>query len=248
MAKAMSNLRLGTQCVLVATLVLGSILGCREDKPQKQAATRATPRDSTAPTTPRDTAARDTVESAGEVASYSIATPIVAERWITDANVVSLLNIMNGRQVAAADIELSTWHSDTIRAFAASMAREHAELQHGIDSIALRLNLTPVSPALARSWTTTMQAQIDTMRQSRGDALDRAYVHHQVVSHQLMGENIKQLAGAAERPELRSFLEGVAVRVASQLQRARSLQTTLAAVDSAAEARSAATRKRTSTP
>jgi hypothetical protein len=116
-----------------------------------------------------------------------------------------------------------------------------------VDSTTSRLGLVPVAPALSREWMFVMQAQIDTMRQSRGDALDRAYVQHQVVSHQLMGEYIKQLAGAAERPDLRAFLETAAGRVASQLQRARSLHTVLAAADSAAEARRASTRKRTST-
>jgi len=227
---------------IAATLAFASAIaacdrgGAREKKPAQAASRVATP--------PRT---RDTSEAAGEVAnevaSNAVAEPEVRERWITDANVLSLMSGMNARQIAAADVELSTWHSDTVRAFAASMAREHAELQHAVDSITAHLNLTPVTPALAKPWLSTMQTQIDSIRRASGDALDRAYVRQQVNSHQLMGDYIKQLAVAAERPELRAFLETTAGRVASQLQRARSLQTVLAAADSAA-ARRAASRKR----
>jgi len=254
-AGTMSRMR-GTATVLCVALVLStSIAGCRDRAGNRRAAQSA-PRDTAVivardsarrDTTHRDTTHRDTVESAGEVASDFVAAPVVGERWITDANILSLFGAMNARQIAAADVELSTWHSDTVRAFAAAMAREHAELQHSVDSTTSRIGLSPVAPALSRDWMSAMQAQIDTMRQSRGDALDRAYVRQQVASHQLMGEYIKQLAGAAERPELRAFLETAAGRVASQLERARSLHTVLTAADSAADARRASTRKRTST-
>ena len=45
-------------------------------------------------------------------------------RQHNDANVLAIVTTMNQRQMAAADAELSTWHVDTVRAFAASMYRE----------------------------------------------------------------------------------------------------------------------------
>lgn len=236
-----SGRTVGSRIRLAAVVVIAVCVACGRDESPKQQPAQAAVRD-----TVRHT--RDTIlEAGGEVVSDSVATTAVKERWITDANVLSLLTAMNARQIAAADIELSSWHSDTVRAFAASMAREHAQLQHGVDSMVSRLDLTPTAPALAKPWLSAMQAQIDTMLQARGEALDRAFVRQQTSSHQLMGEYIRQLAAGAERAELRGFLETAASRVASQLQRARSLETTLAAADSAAAARRAA-RKRSSTP
>jgi putative membrane protein len=193
----------------------------------------------------RDTVARaaaDTNESAGEVVSDSISAP-VKERWITDANILALLGAMNAREIAAADVELEAWHSDTVRAFAASMARDHAELQHSVDSLTERLGVMPATPALAKPWLSSMQIRMDSVQQARGDALDRAFVREEVATHQLMSDYVQQLAAAAERPELRAFLETTASRVASELARARSMQATVAASDSAAAARAARTRR-----
>jgi len=170
----------------------------------------------------------DTAESGGDVVGEWIDNP-VNERWITDANVLSLFIAMNARQIAAADIELEDWHNDAARAFAASIAREHAELQHSADSLAVRLRIAPIAPALTKPWMSVMQAQIDTMRRSRAASLDRAFVHQQVVSHQLMLDYIEQLASASQHPDLRSLLTTAARRVASQAERARSLETALAA-------------------
>jgi predicted outer membrane protein len=190
-------------------------------------------------TTHASFARSDTVESAGDVINDSSSTPR-KERWVTDNNVLALLSAMNSRQSAAADIELESWHLDAVRAFAASMAREDAELQHSIDSLASRLGLTPVAPALAKPWLSVMQAQIDSMRHSRASTLDRAFVQQQIASHQVMSDYIGQLAAVAERPDVRSFLATAAARVSSQLDRARALQTTLIAVDTAARQRKSA--------
>ena len=183
---------------------------------------------------PRDTQAThraraDTAESGGEVVVGEWRDSSVSARWITDENVVSLFGAMNARQIAAADVELENWHVDAVRAFAASIAREHAELQHSADSLAERLRITPVPPALTKPWMSAMQAQIDSMRRVPASSFDRAFVHQQVASHQLMLEYIQQLVPASQHPELQSMLSAAAKRVASQLERARSLDTTLVA-------------------
>jgi len=153
-------------------------------------------------------------------------------RWITDANALSLVSAVNTRAIAAADVELENWHVDTARALAASMAREHAELQHSIDSLAARLDVTPVAPALAKQWTSTMQAQIDSIWRAGEAGLDLAFVRQQINSHQRMSDYFTQLAAVSERPELRAFLESAAAKTASQAQRARALEPTVARIDS----------------
>lgn len=171
--------------------------------------------------------------SAGDVVMEVPSTPAATTaRWITDANTVSLLNTLNSRAIAAADFELENWHIDTARAFAASMAREHADLQHSIDSLTTRLGVTPVSPALGQKWSSTMQAQIDTMRRTGEAGVDLAFVKQQVASHQLMSEYLSQLATVAERPELQAFLQSATTKAASQAARARALQPTVARIDS----------------
>jgi len=153
-------------------------------------------------------------------------------RWITDANVLSLLSAVNARAIAAADVELENWHVDTARAFAASMAREHADLQHSIDSLTAQLKVIPVSPALEKQWTSALQAQIDTIWRAGEAGRDLAFVRQQVNSHQLMSNYFAQLAAVAERPELQALLKSAAAKTTSQAQRAGALQPVVARIDS----------------
>jgi predicted outer membrane protein len=172
------------------------------------------------------------VDSAGgEVVNDSAAAP-VAGRWLTDANVLSLLGTMNSRQIAAADAELQSWKSDSVRAFASSVAAGNAELQHSVDSLAGRMNIAPIAPALAEQVNATMQARIDSMKVNRGASLDRAFVAQQVAAQAMMADYVSQLSGVAQRPELQALLASASTRIGSQLARARALQRSFGAADS----------------
>src|SRR6476619_6835119 len=83
-----------------------------------------------------------TGQAAGTLAADTAAVhhdSLVTPKWINDGNVVAIASVMNGRQIAAANVELSSWHSDTVRAIAASLAHEHSELQHSLDSVTAAL-------------------------------------------------------------------------------------------------------------
>jgi predicted outer membrane protein len=191
------------------------------------------------------TSNRDRNEAAGEVVARTnpdTGSPKPVVRWLTDANLLSLVGAMNSRQIAAADAELEAWHVDSVRAFAASVAREHAELQHSVDSLAANLHLTPIAPALTQTISTTMQAQIDSVRRAEGRALDRVFMRQQVASYQFMAGLLGQFAAVAEQPEVQALLSTAKDRSTAQLNHARALQTRLAATDSAAAADSAAKR------
>jgi predicted outer membrane protein len=176
--------------------------------------------------------------AAGEVAHDSAVAPVTG-RWITDANVLSLLSIMSSRQIAAADAELQAWRSDTVRAFAASVAREHAELQHSVDSLSERMHVAPIAPALADPITAAMQAQIDSMKQPHAGSLDRAFVREQVASEGMMADYVQQMMGVAERPEVQALLASASTRVGAQIGRARTLQASITAGDSTSSAAAA---------
>jgi len=175
-------------------------------------------------------------EAAGTLAADSTALQrdsTVTPRWIDDAGILALLGVMNGREMAASNMELSGWHSDSVRAFAETMIRDHAALQRSTDSVASLLKIAPVAPALAAQVADAFQAQIDSMLTGRGGgALDRAYVAHQIASHTMMATYVDQLSAATESPELQAWLDVVGGRVDAQLTRAKAMQTRLAARDS----------------
>jgi predicted outer membrane protein len=178
----------------------------------------------------RAIARADSASSGADSASAATVTP----KWITDANVLSLLSQMSAKQIAAASTELQAWSSDTVRAFAAAVAREHADLQHSIDSVAGRLRMTPVAPALAASIDSSLQAPMDSVAGLRGKALDRAFVRAQIARTQMMANYIDQFSSVVERPELQDLLMVAATRVGTELGRARTIQAMFTVADSAA--------------
>jgi predicted outer membrane protein len=188
--------------------------------------------------TSTDTAPARVDSAAGEVTSDSSADPVPG-KWLTDANVFSLLGTMDARQIAAADAELQSWRSDSVRAFAASVARQYAELQHSVDSLAERIHVVPVAPALTDQVAARMQSQIDSMKQAHGGALDRAFLTQQVAGQGLVADYMSQLSDVAEHPELQALLASASMSVGSQLTHARALQAAFSSADSSASAASA---------
>jgi hypothetical protein len=172
----------------------------------------------------------DTGEAGGEVIDSTAA--IEAQAWITDGNALSLLGVMNARQIGAADVELEAWHSDTVRAFAALVAREHAASQHSIDSLATRLKIVPVMSALNLRIDSAFRARVDSLRALSSSSLERAFAHQQVVAEQAIADYADQLTGAAHTPEVRGLMQTAADGARARLARARAFDAALTLADS----------------
>lgn len=172
------------------------------------------------------------VEVGGEVANADSTALSDDQVWITDGNVLALLGVMNARQIAAADVELEAWHTDTVRTFASSVAHDHAALQHSVDSLAARLKVAPVVSALVQRIDTSFRVRVDSLRAVEGRPLERAFVHQQVVAESAYAIYADQLTGASTAPELRSLLESAAARARADAGRARSLEAVLVLADS----------------
>lgn len=170
----------------------------------------------------------------------------VTVHWLTDGNILSLVGVIDARQTALADAELQAWRSDTVRAFAASVARSHAELQHSVDSLAARMHLVTAAPAIQDDLVASLQAHVDTVAMNRGPQLDRVFVQQSVATHQLLTDYLSQMTAVAEAPEVQAILGSAQERVATQLTRAKQIQAMFAAADSIAAdsvARRAAARR-----
>jgi hypothetical protein len=189
-------------------------------------------------------------EAAGQIAADSVGPrdSSVTIRWLNDANVLALVGTMNGRQIAASQIEAASAHSDTVRALATSLAKEYGDLQRSADSLGGMLHIAPAASALNAQVNAEFQAQIDSMMGKSGGALDRAYLSEQLASHKLMAGYLDQLDGVAEAPELRTWIESANGRVASQVTRIQGQQQALVVADSVVAdslaKRAAARRKR----
>lgn len=183
----------------------------------------------------RDTARVHVDSAAGDVAGND---PVggTPGKWLTDANVLSLLTTLIGKQIAAADVELQAWHSDTVRAFAAVVARDNAASQHSVDSVAARLHIALVAPALADSVNALLQAPIDSLKLVRGAPLDHAFIVQQLAAASVVARYADQLSAVAERPEIQAVAAAAAARANSEITRARAMIAQFRAADSLATA------------
>jgi predicted outer membrane protein len=178
----------------------------------------------------RDTAVA--ADAAGEVVNDDTTAVRNDQVWITDGNALALLRVMNTRQISAADVELEAWHTDTVRAFAASVARDHAELQHSVDSLVERTRVAPVVSALVQRVDTAFRLRVDSLRAIEGRPLELAFARQQVVAESAFATVADQLTGAATAPEVRGMMQSAAARARAESDRARSLLATLMLADS----------------
>jgi predicted outer membrane protein len=225
---------------LSAALCLG-VIACSNDKPPTK----------TAAAHGRDSAAKITVsESHGEVAPAGDAD---ARGWLSDENIVALARLLNSAQIGAANVELEHWHTGAVRDVATQIKGDHAAMQTSLDSLTAELKIAPVVPALATVMDSTSRRELDGIAALQSAPMEQAYVRQQIASHERMIDQLRQLAAAADRPELSALLTAHVARLQSHVSSVKTLQRTVAAdsvrvADSTRVADSARAARRRSKP
>src|SRR4051812_35838964 len=95
--------------------------------------------------------------SAGEVSQYSLMTNAVG--WLTDSNIVSLVDMVNEAPVNLAKLESQAWTDEQVHGYAMQIIHDHAALQFSIDSLIAKHRIPPQEPAVAAS----MRPQYDSI-------------------------------------------------------------------------------------
>jgi putative membrane protein len=217
--------------------VMVSTLACDRDKKPAKAAAKSP--------VPTATAASVKRQAGGEVIAVldRDSEPVVM-KWIGDDNIIALARLLNVRVKAGADYELQQWGSDTTRAFAEAMAREHAAIRYSIDSLAEALKLTPVLPALSAEIDSVTRQQLTMLYVPGGRPLDRAYVKEQIASHEYMLDYLTKFGAAAERQELRAMMDTISAKLKTHLTSGRALKAEYEKADSLKAVRDSVRRAR----
>jgi len=228
------NARVDTRAFVLKSIPFVAILGLLGCESRDSEKTQA---EAKAPATGALRTTRDTAQAGGEVADS--AALIEAQAWITDANALALLGVMNARQISAAEVELDSWHSDTVRAFAQVVAHEHAAQQRTTDSLAARLKIAPVMSALDLRIDSAFRARVDSLRALPPSSLERGFAHQQTVAEQAIADYADQLAGAVRAPEIRALTESAASAARARLTRANAFDASMMLADSLKKAAAA---------
>jgi predicted outer membrane protein len=222
-------------------MVIFSISACNREKKPGKAAARSP--------APAATAASVKQHAGGEVIAVRDrdSEPVLV-KWMGDDNIIALARLLNVRVKAAADYELQRWGSDTTRALAEEMAREHAAIRYTIDSVAASLGMTPVLPALASEIDSATRRHLTMLEVAGGRPLDRAYVKEQIASHEYMIDYVTKFAAAAERQALRTAMDTISAKLKTHLASGRALQVEYAKADSLKAVRDSVRRERNRRP
>jgi predicted outer membrane protein len=155
------------------------------------------------------------------------AAPVVNPTIASDANIAALLSESNRGEIAAGTIALDRATTAEARNFAQMMIDMHTAVEAQQQTLVRTLGVTPALPdsSLPRA----QNAELATLQATPASLqFDRTYLAQQIVAHRRSLALVDASITAAQRAELRTFVQTV-VRpaVAAHLQQAIDIQTRL---------------------
>ena len=149
---------------------------------------------------------------------------------LTDAEIAHVAVTANSIDSAMAELAKTKTQNPEVRSFAETMITDHSAVNRQATQLAQRLNVTPMDNDVSRQ----LQQGADQARRElsakSGAEFDRAYIDREVTYHQAVLDALdKTLIPQAQNAELKALLEQVRPAVAAHLERARQLQSRLAA-------------------
>lgn len=155
------------------------------------------------------------------------AQPAAAQRKMTDANILAHEMAANRGEVALGQYMAAHGGTAAVRAYGATLARDHAAGLASTRRVATRAGVTPrmqpgddIAEESARA--------LRHIRSLRGAARDTAFVNHAVSDHREDIEDANRMARDATRAAVRQLVAGTLPELRRHLQRAEALQGSLA--------------------
>jgi putative membrane protein len=149
-----------------------------------------------------------------------------AATW-TDANIVALLDEANAGDSTAGAVAATKGTAAAVRDFGKRMMRDHHQLRVQGQTLAKKLNVTPVAPS-GDPVTPAGQKEMDTLNSTaKGKDFDRAYIDAEVDIHKAVLDLATKAASQTQTAELKNLIQKAAPVIQSHLDKAESIQKTL---------------------
>jgi putative membrane protein len=145
---------------------------------------------------------------------------------LSDANILAIIEAANTGEVQEGQLAQQRASNPQVRLFASKVTQDHRVLLEQGSNLASRMNITPSLPRDSRNMTAEHQAAVDSLKAKSGEAFDRAYLEHQIQTHETVLRKLDEVAMDA-RSDLRSFLAQVRPGFQAHLKEARDLQRNL---------------------
>jgi len=132
---------------------------------------------------------------------------------------------VNQGEIDAAKLALTTSKSTKVRDFAQMMIDDHQKSIADAKQVFSEANVTATPSELSRKLTAQNDEMVKKMKGLSGAAFDKQYMSMMISGHQQVLDLIdRQLAPAANKPELKTLLTGMRTLVSAHLAAAQTLQ------------------------
>lgn len=165
----------------------------------------------------------------GAVLGSSLALAWAQGSMPTDPQIAAIVVTANQVDIDAGKLAERKAHASEVKAFAKRMVTDHTGVNEAAVGLAEKLHLTPESSPTSESLKQGGDQNLDTLRNLRGKAFDKAYIDHEVAYHQAVLDAMdKVLIPSAQNSQLKALLVKVRPAFVDHLNHAKMIQSTLA--------------------
>jgi hypothetical protein len=126
--------------------------------------------------------------------------------WLTDSNVVALVDSMQRMTIAAARYQLQSWASDSTVNLALLLVRDHSAMLISIDSVAAARRIVAKRPAVSDSLLAPYALQVTSLYGLWNVDREKRFLATQRDAHARAVTDLTALAAVARDPELSAVL------------------------------------------
>lgn len=164
-----------------------------------------------------------TILATAAALALSVAVSAAPATSPTDPQIAHIAYTAGGLDVATAQLALEKSRNPAVRAFAETMARDHAAVNEQAVALVTKLGVTPEANSVSASLSDNVSAAMERLKALDGTAFDRAYAAHEAGYHKAVNAALSEtLIPSANNAELKALLEtGLVLFRAHQLHAER---------------------------
>ena len=148
---------------------------------------------------------------------------------LSDANILSLLNTADRADIEGGHLAQLRATSPSVQNYGRRMVDEHSAMLSANKQLSRRVNIQPVSSALGEKLADDHDETMQGLRDKPGTEFDRAYIDHEITTHEQLIGLVDRAANKIDNATLRQQVLQAKPRLQAHLDAARSIKRTLVA-------------------